>query len=66
MKGSPIISNEREARMVIAHKQGCRKAHLGFQLEYIESLSTLLPTADERMAFIAGFKGEQQRIKEKT
>lgn len=56
------ISTETEARMVIAHKHGRRKAHLGFHLEYIKSLAELLPTAEEREAFIAGFVGEKLRM----
>lgn len=55
-------STETEARMVMAHKQGRKKAHQGFQREYIVNLAKILPTIDEHDAFIAGFDGEKRRM----
>lgn len=57
--------DEKEDRMVMAHKQGRRKAQLGFVREYVVDLAKLLPTADERDAFIAGFDGEKRRLTDK-
>lgn len=56
------MTNEQEARMVIAHKHGRRKAQLGFNRAYIVDLARLLPTDDERTAFVAGFDGETKRM----
>lgn len=56
------LEMEREIAMVVAHKHGRRKAHLGFHRDYIIDLAKILPTTDERDAFIAGFDGEKRRM----
>lgn len=56
------LAMEREIAMVVAHKHGRRKAHLGFHRDYIVDLAKILPTVDERDAFIAGFIHENERM----